>query len=80
MQLILSIASILYKMLPEEAINATTVNTAYAMGLGDELGSIAAGKRANLFVTTEIPNYEFMPYAYGSNKVDIAILNGKRVK
>lgn len=77
MQLILSMASILYKMLPEEAINATTVNTAYAMGLSSELGSIAVGKRANVFITTDIPTYEFMPYYYGTNKVETVILNGK---
>jgi imidazolonepropionase len=77
MQLILSMASILYKMLPEEAINATTINTAYAMGLSNELGSIAVGKRANVFITSEIPTYKFMPYAYGSNKVETVILNGK---
>lgn len=77
MQLILSMASILYKMLPEEAINATTINTAYAMGLSNELGSITVGKRANVFITTEIPTYEFMPYAYGSNKVETVILNGE---
>jgi len=77
MQLILSMASILYKMLPEEAINATTINSAYAMGLSKELGSIAIGKKANVFITTEIPSYEFMPYAYGSNKVETVILNGE---
>lgn len=77
MQLIVSMASILYKMLPEEAINATTINTAYAMGLDSELGSITVGKKANIFITEEIPTYEYMPYYYGSNKVETAILNGK---
>jgi len=80
MQFILSMASIAYKLLPEEAINATTINTAYAMDLSDKLGSIAVGKIANLFITKEIPSIEFMPYAFGSNKVDTAILNGKVVK
>lgn len=79
MQLIVSMASILYKMLPEEAINATTINTAYAMDLSQELGSICVGKKANLFITKEIPNLEFMPYAYGSNKVEQVILNGEVV-
>jgi imidazolonepropionase len=77
MQLILSLACINYRMLPEEAINAVTLNSAYAMGLSEELGSIARGKRANLFITKPIPGYEFMPYAYGSNKVDKVILNGQ---
>jgi len=77
MQLILSMASILYKLTPEEAINATTINTAYAMDLSEELGSICEGKKANIFITTEIPSYQFMPYYYGSNKVETVILNGE---
>ena len=76
MQFILSLACIKYRMLPEEAINAVTLNSAYAMGLSDELGSIAVGKKANLFITKPIPSYEFMPYSYGSNKVETVILNG----
>lgn len=80
MQLILSMGSILYRLLPEEGIHATTINGAYAMGLSDELGSIAVGKKANVFITKEIPNYEFMPYYYGSNKIDSVILNGKIIK
>lgn len=76
MQLILSMASILYKMLPEEGINATTLNSAYAMGVSDKLGSITEGKTANIFITTPIPTYEYLPYSYGSNKVDAVILNG----
>ncbi len=77
MQLILSMASILYRLTPEEAINACTINGAYAMGISEELGSIAVGKTANLFITKEIPTVEFMPYYYGSNKVDTMILNGQ---
>lgn len=77
MQLILAMASILYRMTPEEGINATTINTAYAMDLSEELGSIAVGKRANVFITKPIPTYQFMPYYYGHNKVETAILNGK---
>lgn len=77
MQLILSMACILYRMTPEEGINATTINTAYAMDLSEEFGSIAVGKKANVFITKPIPTYQFMPYYYGSNKVETAILNGK---
>jgi imidazolonepropionase len=79
MQLILSMACIRYRMLPEEAIHAVTLNSAYAMGLSEEYGSIARGKKANLFITCPIPSYEFMPYAYGSDKVETVILNGKIV-
>ncbi len=77
MQLILSMASILYKLTPEEAINATTINTAYAMDLSEELGSICVGKKANVFITCPIPSYQFMPYYYGSNKAESVILNGE---
>ena len=79
MQLVLSFACVNYRMTPEEAINATTINSAYAMDVVDELGSIAIGKKANFFVTKPIPTYEFMPYAYGNNKVDMMFLNGKIV-
>jgi imidazolonepropionase len=80
MQFILSLACINYRLLPEEGINAVTINSAYAIGLSEEMGSIARGKKANLFITKPIPGYEFMPYAYGSNKVDKVILNGEIVK
>ena len=80
MQLILSMGCVNYKMLPEEAINATTINSAYAMGVSDIAGSIAKGKLANFFITKPIPTLEFMPYAYGSNKVDQAFLKGKHIK
>jgi len=80
MQFILSMGSIAYKMLPEEGINATTINGAYAMGLSEELGSIAVGKKANVFITKEIPSYEYMPYSFGDNKVEIVILNGKVIE
>jgi imidazolonepropionase len=80
MQLVLSMACITYRLLPEEAIHATTLNTAYAMGLSEEFGSIARGKKASLFITKPIPGLEFMPYAYGSNKVETVILNGEIVR
>jgi imidazolonepropionase len=79
MQFILSMGCIKYRMLPEEAIHAVTINGAYAMGLSEEYGSIAVGKKANLFLTQPIPTYAFMPYAFGSNKVDTVILGGKVV-
>jgi len=77
MKLIMSLGTIKLKMLPEEVIHATTTNGAYAMGLNDTHGSIAKGKTANLFITKEIPSYEFMPYAYGSYLIDTPILNGE---
>lgn len=79
MQLILSLACIQFRLTPEEAINATTINTAYAMGLSKTHGSIGIGKKANFFITKPIPTYQFMPYAFGSNKVDRVFLNGEEV-
>jgi len=80
MKLIMSMGCINYKMTPEEVINATTINTAYAMGLEEKIGSIAKGKLANVFITKEIPSIEFMPYAYGSNLIDKVILKGKIIE
>lgn len=79
MQLILSFACVNYRMLPEEAINATTINSAYAMNLSETHGSIARGKIANFYITKPISTYEYMPYAYGENKVEKAFLNGKEI-
>lgn len=76
MNFIMSLGCIRLKMLPEEVINAVTINSAYAMGLEKTHGSIAKGKVANLIITKEIPGYEFMPYAFGSNLVETVILNG----
>jgi len=77
MQFIMSLGCIKLKMLPEEVINAVTINSAYAMGVQNILGSIAQGKVANLFITKNIPGYEFIPYSFGSNLVKTVFLNGK---
>ena len=77
MNLMQSIACVQYKLTPNETINASTINTAYAMNVGQELGSITLGKKANLFITKEIPSVDFMPYSFGSNLIDTVILNGK---
>ena len=77
MKFILSLACIKMRMLPEEAINAATINSAYAMGISDTHGSIAKGKQANVYITKPIPSYEYMPYAYTTKLVDTVILNGK---
>lgn len=77
MQLILSMGSIIYKLLPEEGINAMTINTAYALDVAGSLGSIAIGKKANVFITKPIPSYSYLPYAFGENKVETVILNGE---
>lgn len=76
MPFVMSLACIYLKMTPEEVINATTINGAYAMNLSNELGSIAIGKKANIFITKKIPSYQHIPYAFGSNPVEKVILNG----
>jgi len=80
MKFIMSLGCINYKMTPNEVINATTINTAYAMGIEDIAGSIAKGKKANLFITKKIPTIEFFPYAYTSHLIDQVILNGKVIE
>lgn len=77
MPMMLSLACIKMKLTPEEAINATTINTAYAMEVSDEVGSITRGKVANVFITKEIPSIAFMPYAMGATLIETIILNGK---
>lgn len=77
MKLMLSFACVNYRLTTAEALHATTMNTAYAMGVSDKLGSIDTGKTANLIITKEIPSYRFLPYAYGSDLIDTVILNGK---
>lgn len=77
MKFIMSLGCIKLRMLPEEVINAVTINSAYAMGISSTHGSIARGKVANVFITKEIPSYEFMPYAFGSNLIETVILKGE---
>lgn len=74
---VLSLACINMKMTPEEAINATTINGAYAMDLSKTHGSIAVGKKANIVITKSISSLSYIPYAFGSNVIDKVILNGK---
>jgi imidazolonepropionase len=64
------------KMTPEEAINSATINGAYAMGISKSHGSITIGKKANLIITKQIPSYNFLPYAFGTNLIDKVIISG----
>ena len=77
MNFMLSLACVKYRMTPEEAINACTINGAYAMGLQNIAGSICPGKQANLFITKELPGYAAIPYYFGSNPVETVIINGE---
>jgi imidazolonepropionase len=77
MNFISALGSIKYNMTPEEVINATTLNTAYAMGVSDCLGSISRGKIASLFITTELEGIASLPYFFGSNLIETVIINGE---
>lgn len=76
MTFILSLASIYMKMLPEEGINAVTLNSAYAMDVLDTHGSITVGKKASFFITKEIPSLAFIPYSFGSDLIDQVYVEG----
>ncbi|MCH7524209.1 MAG: imidazolonepropionase [Bacteroidetes bacterium] len=76
MNFVISTACIKMKMTPAEAINAATINGAYAMGISDMYGSITKGKKANLIITKEVPSYNYLPYAFGNNHIDTVIING----
>ena len=80
MNLVVSLACIKMKMTPEEAINAATINGAYAMELSETHGSITKGKKANFILTKEIPSYAFLPYAFGTNSIESVYINGQKVK
>jgi imidazolonepropionase len=77
MNLVVSMACIGMKMLPEEAINAATINGAYAMDTGGDMGSITVGKKANLIFTRPVPSIAYLPYAFGSNLIDRVMVNGR---
>ncbi len=77
MQMVMTFACVNYRLTPQEALNATTINSAYAMGLSQTHGSICRGKKANFYITKAIPTLEYIPYYYGTNKVSRTFLNGK---
>ncbi len=76
MNLVVAMSCIQMKMLPEEAMNAATINGAYAMGLENEAGSITVGKKANLIFTKPIPSLAYLPYSFGENLVDSVMIEG----
>jgi imidazolonepropionase len=77
MNFVVATACIKMNMNPEEAINAATINGAYAMGLSRSHGSITKGKIANLIITKDIPSYHFIAYAFGSNVIDKVMISGE---
>ena len=80
MNLVVAMSCIQMRLLPEEAINAATVNGAYAMSLGHELGSITPGKRANLIITRPLSSLAYLPYAFGSDLIDQVMIGGEFVR
>lgn len=76
MNFVVSTACIKMKLTPQEAINAATLNGAYAIGISNEYGSITKGKKANIIITKPVPSYNFLPYAFGENHIDQVIING----
>lgn len=79
MNFVISTACIKMKMTPEEAINAATINGAYAMGLENKVGSITKGKQANLILTKPINSYGFIPYSFGANQIEKVYLKGEKI-
>lgn len=77
MNFIVAAACIKMKLTPEEAINAATLNGAYAMNLSQQVGSITIGKKANLIITRRIPSYSYIPYSFGANCIERVLINGK---
>jgi imidazolonepropionase len=77
MNFVVALSCIQMKMLPEEAINAATINGAYAMELEKEVGSISIGKTANLIFTKPIPSIAYLPYSFGTNLIDNLMINGE---
>lgn len=80
MNFVVATACIKMKMTPEEAINAATINGAYAMGISDTHGSITKGKKANLILTKPISSYYQIPYAFGSNLIETVFIEGEILK
>lgn len=76
MNFVLSTACIKMKLTPEEAINAATINGAYAMGISEQYGSITKGKKANLIITKPVPSYNYLAYAFGDSHIDQVLING----
>ncbi|WP_457609696.1 imidazolonepropionase [Lutibacter sp.] len=79
MNFVVSTACIKMKLTPEEAINAATINGAYAMGLEKTHGSICRGKKANFILTKKIPSYGFIPYSFGNHQIDQVFIEGLKI-
>lgn len=80
MNFVVATACIKMKMTPEEALNAATINGAYAMGISNTHGSITIGKKANIIISKEVTSFYQLPYAFGTNLIEQVIIEGKRIQ
>ena len=76
MQFVITLACLQMKMTPAEAITASTINAAHSLELGNKIGSIEVGKKADILIM-DMPSYQYLPYHFGSNNVESVIKNGK---
>ena len=79
MRFVMALGCIKMRLTPEQALNACTINTAYAMGVSDSLGSITVGKKANLIITKKIPSLAFIPYSHQTPVIEKVLLNGMTI-
>ena len=79
MRFVMALGCIRMRLTPEQSFNACTINSAYAMGVSKELGSITVGKKANLIITKPVPSLAFIPYSHQTPVIEQVILNGTRI-
>ena len=79
MRFVMALGCIRMRLTPEQSFNATTINTAYAMGVSDILGSITVGKKANLIITKPVPSLAFIPYSHQTPVIEKVILGGETI-
>jgi len=79
MRFVMALGCIKMRLTPEQSLNACTINSAYAMGVSDILGSITVGKKANLIITKPVPSLAFIPYSHQTPVIENILLNGKRI-
>ena len=79
MRFVMALGCIRMRLTPEQSFNACTINSAYAMGVSDTLGSITVGKKANLIITKQVPSLAFIPYSHQTPVIERVILNGETV-
>ena len=79
MRFVMALGCIRMRLTPEQAFNACTINTAYAMGVSNTLGSITVGKKANLIITKPLPSLAFIPYSHHTPFIERVILNGETI-